>query len=67
MVIHNNGEFRTGATSESGVAAPEGFVWSENQHDTGDLTVANSVGGYGTTYPAVRLADNFNSPKDKDG
>ena len=62
-VLYNNGEFRTGATSESGVAAPEGFVWSENQHDTGDLTVANSVGGYGTSYPSVRLADNFTVPE----
>ena len=62
-VLHNNGEFRTGATSESGVAAPEGFVWSENQHDTGDLTVANSVWGYGTTFPQVRLADNFTVPE----
>ena len=61
-VIYNNGEFRTGATSESGVAAPSGFVWSENQHDTGDLTAANSVSGYGATLNANRLADNFTVP-----
>ena len=61
-VIYNNGEFRTGATSESGVAAPSGFVWSENQHNTGDLTVSNSVSGYGATFNAVRLADNFTVP-----
>ncbi len=61
-VIYNNGEFRTGRTSESGVLAPTGFVWSENQHDTGNLTQANSVGGFGATFPLLRLADNFTVP-----
>lgn len=61
-IVYNNGNFRSGATSESGVAAPSGFVWSENQHNSGNLTEANSVSGYGATFGANRLADNFTVP-----
>lgn len=62
-VLHNNGEFITGATTESGVEAPEGTVWSENSHDTDNLTESNTILGYGATFPQVRLADNFTIPE----
>lgn len=38
-VLYNNGSFNTGATTESGVAEPDGFVWSESTHDTGVLKI----------------------------
>jgi len=62
-VIYNNGEFRTGATSESGVAAPNGYVWSENARNAGVTTESNSVSGFGASFPQVRLADNFTVPQ----
>lgn len=47
------------AFTESGVAAPEGFFWSEVQHDAGNLDEANNVGGWNARQGAFRLADNF--------
>ncbi|MEZ5426646.1 MAG: VCBS repeat-containing protein [Pyrinomonadaceae bacterium] len=61
-VLFNNGDFTTGTKTESGVSAPEGFVWSENQHDTGNMTESNTALGFGASFPPVRLADNFTVP-----
>ena len=47
------------ANAESGLAAPAGFFWSENQHDTGNTTESNTIIGYGATQGSFRLADNF--------
>lgn len=61
--IYSNGPISTGATSESGVAAPAGSTWSEMQHDVGNTTVANTtlgVGGAATSN--LRLADDFVVP-----
>ncbi len=62
QVLFNNGNTETGNVTESGVTAPEGITWSENQHDTGNTTESTSVLGYGATFSAVRLADNFTVP-----
>lgn len=63
-VLYNNGNVSTGATTESGVAAPDGFTWSENQHDTGNTTEVNTALGFGATLAPTgnRLADNFTVP-----
>ena len=61
-VIFNNGSFTTGATTASGVATPEGFLWSENAANA-EMTASNSTLGYVTTFPAVRLTDNFAVPE----
>lgn len=63
-VLFNNGNVATGATTESGVAAPDGFLWSENQHDTGNTSEVNNIIGFGATVTANgnRLADNFTVP-----
>ena len=63
-VIYNNGGVSTGATTESGVAAPDGYTWSENQHDTGNTTEVNNLLGFGATLTTGgnRLADNFTVP-----
>lgn len=47
------------ALTESGVAAPEGFFWSEVQHDAGNLDEANNVAGFNARQGLFRLADNF--------
>lgn len=51
----------TGTISNSGVLAPSGFAWSELQHNTGDLTVANSGLAY-TCSGGDRCADDFDVP-----
>ena len=54
-----NGGLNPQALTESGVAAPAGFFWSEVQHDAGNLTESNTnagISGYAGTF---RLADNF--------
>lgn len=67
--IYTNGPLSTGATSNSAVAAPAGYTWSELQHNTGNTTESNGTGGISATYttlaaPAVNnaLADNFIVP-----
>ena len=45
--------------TESGVAAPAGFFWSEVQHDTGNLTESNTSAGFSVNQGTFRLADNF--------
>src|SRR5205085_5377119 len=47
------------ATTESGVAAPAGFFWSELQHPAGNTTESNAAGGFSVTSGSLRLADNF--------
>ena len=63
-VLYNNGNVSTGATTESGIAAPKGYTWSENQHDTGNTTEVNTTLGFGATLTTGgnRLADNFTVP-----
>ena len=55
----SNGGLNPQPLSESGVAAPAGFFWSEVQHDTGNTTQANTNAGYADTQGTNRLADNF--------
>ena len=45
--------------TESGVAAPTGFFWSELQHDTGNSSEANALFGFPQTQGTNRLADDF--------
>ena len=54
-----NGGLNPQPLTESGVAAPAGFFWSEVQHDTGNTTQANTNAGYADTQGTIRLADNF--------
>lgn len=37
-----NGNIITGTVTNSGVVAPAGYSWSENQNNTGDFTVSNA-------------------------
>ena len=60
--VFNNGGLNPQSTSESGVAAPSGKFWSEVQHDAGNTTVSNTVGGFSGASGASRLADNFTVP-----
>ncbi len=55
----SNGGLNPQTLTESGVAAPAGFFWSEGQHNTGNLAVSNASGGFGATQGTNRLADNF--------
>lgn len=64
QTLYNNGPVSTGATTESGVAAPGGFTWSELQRNVGDLTNANTNAGVSIRRTAdlvtnFRGADNF--------
>ena len=45
-LLYDNGGLATGATTESGVAAPAGSQWSEVQHNAGNLTEANTSAGF---------------------
>lgn len=64
---YNNGGLSTGATSNSGVAAPAGYTWSEAQNNTGNTTESNSTAGSAGTYISVAtsyfLADDFTIPE----
>ncbi|MCG2793497.1 MAG: T9SS type A sorting domain-containing protein [Weeksellaceae bacterium] len=61
-----NGGLSTGATSNSGAAAPAGYTWSELQNNTGNTTEANTTIGWGGTYSSSTasyfLADDFTVP-----
>ncbi|MCW3161875.1 T9SS type A sorting domain-containing protein [Chryseobacterium oryctis] len=63
---YSNGGLSTGATSNNGVAAPTGYTWSENQHNTGNTTESNTTAGYaitnGSTTANYFLADDFIVP-----
>ncbi len=60
--IYSNGPLSTGATTESGVAAPAGTTWSEVQHDVGVTTEGNGTAGSSGYAGTFRLADNFVVP-----
>lgn len=65
--IYTNGPLSTGATSNSGVAAPTGYTWSECQNVTGNTTESNTNAGYGAFFTAagtnsLQLADDFVVP-----
>ena len=65
-VIFDNGGLATGATSNSGVAAPAGTQWSEGQSNFGNTTESNTLNGVGCQLigaaTANRCADDFNVP-----
>ncbi|MFZ2236491.1 MAG: hypothetical protein WBP11_06680 [Dokdonella sp.] len=60
--IYTNGPISTGATTESGVAAPAGTTWSELQHDVGNTTESNTTLGTSGNAGSFRLADDFVVP-----
>jgi hypothetical protein len=62
--IYNNGGLATGATSNSGVAAPAGTQWSEVQNETGNTTFSNTLAGVSCAVTATvfRCADDFTIP-----
>ncbi len=64
--LYDNGGLATGATSNSGVAAPAGTQWSEAQNETGNTTQSNTLAGVGcavsTTANLFRCADDFTVP-----
>ncbi len=55
----SNGGLNPQALSESGVAAPAGFFWSEVQHNTGNTTEDNNIAGFAPRDGFFRLADDF--------
>jgi hypothetical protein len=63
---YTNGGLSTGATSNSGTAAPSGYTWSEVQNNTGNTTESNTNAGYLGTFNSatnnVFLADDFTVP-----
>jgi hypothetical protein len=63
---YNNGGLSTGVTSKSGVTAPSGYTWSENQNFEGNTTESNTTAGYAITYSSTSasyfLADDFTVP-----
>lgn len=61
-LIYSNGGLNPQATSNSGVAAPTGFFWSEVQNDTGNTTESNTTAGFAVTQGTSRLADDFVVP-----
>jgi hypothetical protein len=63
--IYDNGPLSTGPMSNSGVAAPSGFEWSEVQNETGNTTYSNTLSGVGcgvSTSGTFRCADDFVVP-----
>jgi hypothetical protein len=64
---YSNGGMSTGATSNSGVLAPNGYTWSEVQNQTGVTTVSNTLAGSGGAFNNANtsnflLADDFVVP-----
>ena len=62
-----NGPLSTGATTNSNVAAPSGYTWSECQSQAGNTTESNTSSGSSAYYNAAgttsfKLADNFVVP-----
>ena len=55
----SNGGLNPQLSSESGVAAPTGFFWSEVQHNTGNTTEVNNFAGLSSRDGFFRLADDF--------
>lgn len=61
-LIYSNGGLNPQPLSNSGVAAPSGFFWSELQNDTGNTTESNTSAGYSVNAGSFRLADDFVVP-----
>lgn len=66
--IYSSGGLSTGATSNSGVAAPTGYTWSEAQNDLGNTTESNTNAGFSAIYNnagtiSFALADDFVVPE----
>ncbi len=63
-IIYDNGTIGSGPTSKSGVAAPAGTQWSEDQNDFGITNYANTSAGTSCSVTATvfRCADDFNVP-----
>lgn len=63
---YNNGGLSTGSSSNSGVAAPVGYTWSEVQNNTGNLTESNTSAGFSGSFVSATnnffLADDFVVP-----
>jgi hypothetical protein len=64
---YSNGGMSTGATSNSGVLAPNGYTWSEVQNQTGVTTLSNTLAGSGGAFNNANtsnflLADDFVVP-----
>ena len=58
-----NGNLSTGALTNSGVAAPAGYTWSEVQNVTGNTTVSNTNSGFnGSVFSGFTFADDFTVP-----
>lgn len=60
--VYRNGILHTDTISNSGVAAPTGYRWSEIQNDTGNSTESNINIGPSCTQTAFNLADDFTVP-----
>ena len=64
--IYDNGPFQTGTTTNSGVAAPAGAMWSEAQNPTGNTMEANSTAGISCSVASAtatfRCGDDFTVP-----
>lgn len=65
--IYTNGPLSTGVTSNSAVAAPAGYTWSECQNEIGNTTESNSNAGFGAVFNtagtnSLQLADDFTVP-----
>ena len=68
--IYTNGPLSTGMMSNSGVAAPEGYTWSECQNETGNTTESNTNAGFGALFNtagtnSLQIADDFIVPVGK--
>ncbi len=62
-LLYNNGDVSTGNRAESGESVCCGVaLWSELQHDTGNLAEANSRKGFDGRAGRSRLADDFTVP-----
>lgn len=62
--IYDNGPLGSGTQSNSGVAAPAGYEWSEVQNDDGVTTYSNTLAGVSGSVTATvfRIADDFTVP-----
>lgn len=64
QIIYDNGGLATGATANSGTAAPAGTQWSETANPYGNTNEANTNAGISCSVTATvfRCADDFNVP-----
>jgi serine protease len=61
-LLYSNGGLNPQSMSNSGVAAPAGFFWSEIQNDTGNTAESNTTAGSAVSQDSFRLADDFVVP-----